>query len=239
MAAHEPERDGMLVCWNGHVITDLLRARPDLRMARCDRCGAGTLHRCPTCGCELPGANRVPGFEPVGTRPVPAECPGCGVPFPWAGRVVAEWNEPLEQVVAMLRRLPLVARQLRWRHGARPAFAVRDDRDLEDLVRSLLPLHFDDVRPAARTPRYEAGNRTDFVLAAHQLAVTVHLMTIGMTEADVNRRWAEDSESFEGRLVFFVYDPERRLPVPERLQAQWSREEERLLVTCVIAGFAP
>ena len=29
-------RDLMLVCRNGHVITDRLKARPDLRLPRCD-----------------------------------------------------------------------------------------------------------------------------------------------------------------------------------------------------------
>ncbi|MBO0698011.1 MAG: DUF2321 domain-containing protein, partial [Zavarzinella sp.] len=70
-------RDSMLVCANGHVITDRLRARPDLRRARCDRCGAPTLDRCRTCGHELPGATSVPGYETVGSYPAPLACSGC------------------------------------------------------------------------------------------------------------------------------------------------------------------
>src|SRR5688572_6035303 len=67
-------RDLMLVCRNGHVITDRLRARPDLRLPRCDLCGAATLDRCPTCAHQFAGAIPVPGFEPVGTRGAPAVC---------------------------------------------------------------------------------------------------------------------------------------------------------------------
>jgi len=241
MAIQELQRDGMLVCWNGHVITDRLRARPDLRLARCDRCGAPTLHLCPTCGEELPGANRAHGLEPIGTRPVPRTCPQCGVEFPWAGRVAAVATDPLGQLQRLLRRLPLVARQLQSRHAGRPPFAVRDDRDLEDLVRSLLPLHFDDVRPVTRTPRYEPGTRTDFVLPPEGLVIAAHLVLLGMTEADVMNRLALDVAHCEersppDRLVFFVYDPERRLPNPERLEVQWSRGDEELGVTCVIAS---
>ena len=57
-------QDVMQVCLNGHVITDRLRGRPEHALSRCDRCGAPTLYRCPTCGRELPGARGVPGLEP-------------------------------------------------------------------------------------------------------------------------------------------------------------------------------
>jgi REase_DpnII-MboI/Uncharacterized protein conserved in bacteria (DUF2321) len=241
MTTHELERDVMLVCWNGHVITDLLRARPDLRLSRCDRCGAPTLHRCPTCGEELPGANRVHGLEPVGTRPVPRSCPRCGVEFPWAGRVTAVATDPLGKLERLLRRLPLVARQLQSRFRGRPPFAVRDDRDLEDLVRGLLPLHFDDIRPVSRTPKYEPATRMDFVLAPEGLVVAAHLAPMGVAEDDVVNWLTADVAHYEerrppDRLVFFVYDPERRLPNPERLEAQWTRGDGQVGVTCVIAS---
>ena len=43
---------------------------------------------------------------------------------------------------------------------------------LDDLMRAVLPLHFDDVRPQGRTPHYAAGTRTDFLLAPERVAVT-------------------------------------------------------------------
>src|SRR5437763_1122691 len=140
------DHDVMQVCVNGHVITDLLYSQPDTGRTHCDRCGAATLERCRTCGRELPGAIPVPGLIPVGERRPPQHCPTCGASFPWSARPGRAWQPaPLAVLEGKLRRLPLVARQLRCRHGERPPFRVDDGYDLEDLVRALLPLHFDDV----------------------------------------------------------------------------------------------
>src|SRR5258708_4057366 len=104
-------QDVMQVCRNGHVITDLLRSSPGNSLAHCDRCGAATLDRCPTCGGELPGAVIVPGLTPVGARQPPLFCPNCGAAFPWARRAAQPAAPPstaLARLEAMLRRLPRV-----------------------------------------------------------------------------------------------------------------------------------
>src|SRR5262249_44009026 len=127
-------QDVMQVCRHGHVITDRLRACPERGQTHCDRCGAPTLSACGTCGRDLPGALVVAGMQPVGARQPPSYCPTCGAAFPWAARPEAPAPEALGGLVAMLRRLPRVARELRVRHGDRPAFRVGDELDLEDLV---------------------------------------------------------------------------------------------------------
>lgn len=228
-----PPRDLMLVCRNGHVITDRLKARPDLRLPRCDVCGADTLDRCPTCAQLFAGAFPVPGFEPVGTHSAPAVCTTCGSTFPWARPDEPASDEPLARLERLLRRLPRVARELGRRERA--PLVVRDDRDLDDLVRALLPIEFDDVRPQARTPRYDGGNRTAFLLAAEGIVVVTHRVRSGIDEAELTRRLADDVTEYRGRafLLLLVYDSERRLPDPERLEAVWSRPD---CVRCVIAS---
>jgi|RhiMethySRZTD1v2_1073278.scaffolds.fasta_scaffold221764_1 DpnII restriction endonuclease/uncharacterized protein DUF2321 len=215
-------RDLMLICRNGHVITDRLRARPDLRLPRCDVCGADTLDRCPTCAHLFAGAFPVPGFEPVGTRGAPAVCTTCGTTFPWARPEEPAIDEPLSRLERLFRRLPRLARELGRRERA--PLVVRDDRDLDDLLRALLVIEFDDVRPQARTPRYESGNRTMYYLGEESIAVVGHLMRVGMDEIEVARRFAEEVAELRRRaecdaLVQLVYDPERRLPNPQRLEA--------------------
>jgi hypothetical protein len=239
-----PARDVMLVCRNGHVITDRLRHSPDADLAHCDRCGALTLDRCPTCGHPLPGALLVPGPRPVGHLRPPAYCSLCGAAFPWTRRP-APPALPVATLEALLRRLPRVVHQLRSRHGERPRFSVADIHDLEDLLRALLPLQFDDVRPLSRTPSYDAGTRTDFLLVSpaggRALALTAKWATAGLTEAALTAQWEEDVTFHEGKrdcglLVGFVYDPEGRLNDPAVLETAWSRPRGDVELRCVVAG---
>jgi hypothetical protein len=234
--------DTMQVCANGHVITDLLHTHPEQGLTHCDRCGAATLARCGTCGRELPGAIPVPGLEPVGKLRAPEHCPTCGASFPWTGRRGAPRNlGAFTTLENLLRRLPLAARQLRSRHGDRPAFRVEDVFDLEDLLRALLPLHFDEVRPEVRTPRYSPATRTDFLLVPEGFAVTAKHVTPELGERQLAEQIEEDVAYYQGRgncqcLVSFVYDPGQRLYEPRRLETAWRRDEADLEVRGLIAS---
>jgi hypothetical protein len=234
--------DVMQVCRNGHVITDLLHTFPERGRGHCDRCGADTLERCPTCGRELPGAVYVPGLVPVGNRRPPQFCATCGAAFPWTERPpFSSPSGPLRQLETLLRRLPLVVRQLRARQGERPPFAVEDVGDLEDLVRALLPLYFDDICQEGRAPSYAAGNRTDFLLCGRTIAVTVKHVLPSVGESQLATQIHEDAAYYARQgpcrtLLVGVYDPELLLLEPRRLETAWSRPEDELKVRCVIAS---
>jgi hypothetical protein len=233
-ASEDPVQDVMQVCRNGHVVTDLLRSCPERALMHCDRCGAATLERCPTCGREIAGAIAVPGMQPVGARRPPSYCAACGAAFPWTHRPVAVTPEALTRLETMLARLPRVARELRVRHGDRPPFRVADERDLEDLLRALLPLHFDDIRPQCRTPRYSAGTRTDFLLPAERIVVAAKLAL----ESQLVEQLREDAEYYRAlggsrTLVAYVHDPEAVLREPPTLPLVG----DDLRLRCVIGAF--
>src|SRR5947209_8211643 len=123
--------DVMLVCRNGHVLTDRFHGCPDHRASHCEVCGADTLSGCPTCGRPL----------------APLYCSQCGAAFPWTPHPRSDTApSPAMKLESMLRRFPEMARQLRTRQTDRPPFRIQDERDLEDLVRALLPLDFEAVR---------------------------------------------------------------------------------------------
>jgi len=63
-----------------------------------------------------------------------------------------------------------------------------------------------------------------YYLGEESIAVVGHLMRVGMDEIEVARRFAEEVAELRRRaecdaLVQLVYDPERRLPNPQRLEA--------------------
>jgi hypothetical protein len=234
--------DAMLVCRNGHVLTDFARSYPDRTLAHCDRCGAETLDRCRTCGQELRGAVAVPGLVPLGQLQPPNYCAGCGARFPWAEpRMSPADAGALATLEDLLRHLPCCIRQLRSRHGVRPPFRVEDEHDLEDLLRALLPLHFDPVRPLSRTPRYALDTRTDFLLPSAGIALAVKRTSLEVREGQLHNQLQEDVAFYERQqpcltLVGFVYDPQQRLPDPRQCERAWSAGSEELDVRCVIAS---
>jgi REase_DpnII-MboI/Uncharacterized protein conserved in bacteria (DUF2321) len=241
MSTNGCQADVMQVCRNGHVMTDLLHTHPERGRSHCDRCGAETLDHCGTCGQELSGAVPVPGLAPVGAARPPAYCPICGAAFPWAPRSAPHpAGDPLHVLEPMLRRLPRMIRQLRSRHGNRPPFQVRDAHDLEDLLRALLPLHFDDIRIEGRTPGYAAGTRTDLVLPAEAIALIVKAAGHELRETDIGAQWAEDLAYYRRRggcrtVIGFVYDGEALLVGPAELEAAWSARDDELALRCIIA----
>jgi hypothetical protein len=233
--------DVMQVCRNGHVITDLLRSCPERGLSHCDRCGTATLDRCLTCGTELAGAIAVPGLQPVGNRPPPLYCPACGAAFPWTQRPAALAPPALACLETLLRRLPRAVRQLRVRHGDRPPFRVGDEKDLEDLLRALLPLHFDDVRPHARTPRYAADTCTDFLLAPERIAVTAKFARPDLRDAQLAGQFREDAAYYRAEgscrtLVGYVHDPEGLVREPHLLAAACGQPGGDLVVRCVVGS---
>lgn len=232
-------RDVMQVCRNGHVITDTLRSCPGDSVAYCPRCGEHTLNGCPGCGEPLPGAVREPGLPPLGVRQPPLFCGVCGTGFPWARPTAAPPSTALAQLEGLLRRLPRMVRQLRTRQEGRVPFRVEDEKDLEDLLRAVLPLHFDDIRPEARTPRYASGNRTDFVLPRERLALVLKRVRSELTEEAVLNQLDEDVGYYRRRggcttLVCYLYDPAGRLHQAGRLEGVYTRQREGLGVHCVV-----
>lgn len=96
----------MLVCENGHVLTDCLE-RSSNDTPYCSECGAKTLSKCPKCGAKIRGELRDSGVVMIGfTTSAPNYCPECGSPFPWTAaslealRELAELDDALDSIDA-------------------------------------------------------------------------------------------------------------------------------------------
>jgi hypothetical protein len=236
----ETERDVMQVCLRGHVITDLLATHPEHGLPHCDRCGAATISQCPTCGDDLPGAAAPSGLPTIGQRSAPQHCPSCGAAFPWSEALVQPTDaNSVELLTAVLRRLPAAVRQLRDRHDGRPTVRVVDGYDLEDLLRAILHLHFDEVRRELRTPGYSFGVRTDFIVGHDRIAVACKLVKSDMRERELVLEVQEDIAYYESldcdHLIVLIHDPEQVLPDPRQFEAAWS-QSGGLNARCVVAS---
>ena len=236
-------RDVMQVCLGGHVITDVLASHPENGLQHCDRCGAPTISRCPTCGDDLAGAAPLSGLSTIGQRQAPQHCACCGAAFPWALRPEPDATaDPLELVETVLRRLPHAIRQLRDRYESRPTVGVVDAFDLEDLLRAILHLHFDDVRrEIAHAALYPpSGTRTDFVVGSERIAVTAKLAKQDVRERELVRQIHEDAAFYEQKgcdcLVVLIYDPEQVVREASQFEAAWLRATAGPEVRCVVAA---
>jgi hypothetical protein len=238
----ELARDVMQVCLGGHVITDVLASYPEQGVRNCIYCGAPTISRCPTCGEEIPGAAPLPGMVTIGHRVAPQHCPRCGAAFPWAGiPMPGDTPDTLLKLESLLRRLPHAIRQLRERHGSRPTLRVQDEHDLEDLLRVVLHLHFDDVRRECRTPSHAERTRTDFIVGPERVAVTVKLVQTAGCERSLLKALHEDCAYYArragcGGIIALIYDPERRLCSARRFEAACNRAGDGRDRRCVVAS---
>jgi hypothetical protein len=196
--------------------------------------------QCRTCGRELPGATYVAQANPIGEHKPPQFCSCCGAAFPWAKKPQKRGAaRPLAVLEKLLRRLPRVARQLRSRHGNRQPFSVTDEYDLEDLLRALLPLGFNDVRLESRTPKYASGTRTDFWLNPSAVAITAKMCSPDLGDRALTEQIREDARYYMDKnrriLVPFVYDPEHLLADMDCLELEWAALADSMQVIGVIA----
>jgi CheY-like chemotaxis protein len=79
-----------------------------------------------------------------------------------------------DDVERWIRRLPILLLHLGIRSRGRPSLAVRDEYDVQDAVRLLLALKYEDVRSEDSGPRVAGrGGRIDFLLPSSHIAVEV------------------------------------------------------------------
>lgn len=84
----------------------------------------------------------------------------------------------LDGLESLLERFPTYVRALRPRHAQRRGFRVADEYDVQDLLRGLLAIKFDDVREEEWSPSYAgASSRIDFLLPQLATAIEVKMAT--------------------------------------------------------------
>lgn len=233
-------------CEAGHTIYS---GSGPLDSGYCQICGAGLVTQCASCATPLPARFESPVYltsgEPVHPPRKPGACGKCGTPYPWSRSepVVPGLSdrEAIDVVIASCRRFHMAVRQLRKRHGDRAAFDVDDEYDVQDLLRALLSLHFDDIRPEEWTPSYAGGSaRIDFLIRPHMILVEVKKTRRGLTDRQLGNELLEDIARYgqlerARTLVCFIYDPEERISNRHGLVADLESTASPLNLRVVIS----
>ncbi len=140
----------------------------------------------------------------------------------------------------LCNRFHLVVRQLESRHDKRDTLVVKDEYDVQDLLHSLLTLHFDDIRPEQWTPSYAgSSSRMDFVLKQEEIVIEVKKTRKTLGAKEVGEQLIIDIKKYEahpdcGSLFCFVYDPEAWIANPRGIENDLNRDDGGLPVRVLI-----
>ncbi|MGF1580784.1 MAG: hypothetical protein ACFCD0_15590 [Gemmataceae bacterium] len=139
----------------------------------------------------------------------------------------------------MLRRLPRTLRQLRFHGIGKRPVRIAEQRDLEDLIRAMLPLFCNEWREHCRNPEYSPMPRTDYLLLDIDLALTSKYVARGGLQNELAHQIRCDASYYEqedlcSELVVFIYDPQGQLRTPEILESICGLPNSDVVIRCVV-----
>jgi len=117
-----------------------------------------------------------------------------------------------------------VTRQLRQRRDERPTLEVEDERDVLDLLHTLLCIEFENIEAEEWTPTYASGStRTDLWLKDEGVVIIAKKTRQGIGVKALTHQVSVDFEQYgthpNCKLMFcFIYDPEGRIGHPKGLE---------------------
>lgn len=162
----------------------------------------------------------------------------------WCEAILSIWRgssrPACRRVLLLLHKFRDVAEQLEKRHAGRDSLQIRDEYDAQDLTHALLRIEFDEVvRLQESMPSGAAdGARVSFLLKHERVIVKVKMIVGSVVDREVSEQllldicWYREHGDCDA-LIFFIYDPERRLASPEQLQRDAEKQSNRALIVVV------
>jgi hypothetical protein len=151
--------------------------------------------------------------------------------------IVEEANQKVENI---FRKFHSIVVEINRRYSHRDTLQVKDEYDVQDLLRGLLRIHFSDIRKEEWTPSYAGGSkRIDFLLRNEQIAIETKMTRERLTAREVGDELIIDIAHYRRHpdcqtLYCFVYDPDDRLLNPRGLEIDLTRKHEKLDVKVII-----
>ena len=146
-----------------------------------------------------------------------------------------------EFVVTLCRRFPLLIAAMQKRHNHRQALAITDEYDVQDLLRGILSLHFDDIRPEEGNPSHGAvQSRSDLFLKPERIVIETKMTRKSLSQRELVHQLIQDKALYQGHpgyttLICFVYDPGHLLTNPTAIEHDLSGQDGGLTTIVVIS----
>jgi hypothetical protein len=121
-------------------------------------------------------------------------------------------------------RFQKIEQQLARRYDGRDTLRINDEYDVQDLLHSLLKLHFDDIRAEEYTPSYAGSStRMDFLLDDDQIVIEVKKTRNGLNDKKVGEELTLDIAHYKShpkckKVYCFVYDKDCFISNPRGLE---------------------
>lgn len=148
------------------------------------------------------------------------------------GAPVIDKTEELFRIFKHFRKFAV---ELSRRYDGRETLRIQDEYDVQDLLRALLSLYFDDVRPEEWTPSYAGSSlRIDFLIPEIEAVIEVKKTRPTMTDKSLSEELIVDIEKYQAhptckKIYCFVYDPDMILRNPAAIKNDLEKKHEGLV----------
>jgi hypothetical protein len=151
-----------------------------------------------------------------------------------ADEILAKYQPPIsiEQpsriIESLFLRFHSVAVEIKNRHEGRGTLKITDEYDVQDLLRGLLKIYFDDIRDEEYTPSYGGCcSRMDILLKNEQIVIETKMLRKSLTQKKVRDELIIDKAHYRvhqdcKKIYCLVYDPEAKMKNPEGFERDLS-----------------
>jgi hypothetical protein len=148
--------------------------------------------------------------------------------------------DSVDVILELAQRMADVAREFKRRHANRVGFELSDEYDYQDMLRGLLRIFFDDVRPEDAVPQVAgAASRVDFILPEVGVAIELKASRPSLDASKIGEELVVDTRRYQAhkdvrRLVCLVFDRDGNVQNPRGLERDLSGMRDGLAVTVKI-----
>jgi hypothetical protein len=137
-------------------------------------------------------------------------------------------DKPSQLIENLFDRFHSVVLEINHRHDNRKPLEINDEYDVQDILRGLLRIHFDDIRDEEYTPSYGGGcARMDLLLKNEQIVIETKMVRKNLGQKRICEELIIDKAYYKGhkdckKLYCFVYDPEEKIKNPRGFERDLS-----------------